>query len=181
MNMQTGEQTQSEDLQKDKRYGHCIFEIDPFAVDLTGSMKIGVYRRATPADVPDTVMTCDDDWYVKVEWDLAGRLMHHLCGYFCVCVYLERIGPGPDLKLDCDGDGSPCLTKIPIVPCGDGHYEVKCDRPKEGIECEPCGTLYSVAVTLVSLDMCEDPGHIRAYCKGPTLFFYPTPEPLPGP
>jgi hypothetical protein len=172
MNMQTRDQSGYEDRDKDKRFGYCKFDIDPFSVDLTGSMKIAVYRKATP-DVPDTVMACDEDWYVKVEWDLQGRLLHHLCGYFCVCVYLERIGPGPDLKLDCDGDGRPCIEWIPIDPCGDGHYEVKCDRPKDDIECEACGTLYLVAVTLTSLDQCKDPGHIRAYCKEPTLMFYP--------
>lgn len=177
MNMQHGDENGSEDKDRERRYGHCTFDIDPIAVDLTGLLKASVYKKGTREDVPDTVIACNEDWYVKVEWDLKGRLLHHLCGYFCVCVYLERIGPGADIKLDCDGDGRPCLQWIPIDPCGNGHYEVKCDGPNiEKDDCEACGTLYVVAVTLTSFDQCKDPGHIRAYCKGPTLMFYPPHE-----
>lgn len=172
MNMQHRDHNSHDDAEKEKRYGYCKFDIDPFEVDLSGSIKTSVYRKDFPEDVPDTIIACDEDWYVKVEWDLSGKLLHHLCGYFCVCVYLERIGPGDDLKLDCDEDDKPCIKKIAMVPCGDGHYEVICKRPRGGIDCDDCGTLYLVAVTLTTFDLCENPGHIRAYCKGPTLMFY---------
>lgn len=172
MDIQHGDQSVYDDRYKDKRFGYCKFDIDPFAVDLTGTMKVTVYRKDDPEDVPDTVIACDQDWYVEIEWDLKGKLLHHLCGYFCVCVYLERIGPGKDLSLDCDGDGKPCIEWIPIDPCGDGHYKVKCKGPRDEIDCDACGTLYVVAVTLTSFDQCKGPGHLRAYCKGPTLMFY---------
>jgi hypothetical protein len=168
-------------MQRHKRFGHCDFEIDPFACDLHGYLRTSVYEEEYPEGPQDakTIIACDEDWYVKVEWKLRGGLLHHLCGYFCVCVYLESIGTGPDYDLDCDGNGHPCIERIPFDPCGDGKYEVTCKIPAGTIDCGDCGKLYLLAVTLTSLDTCDPPhpGHIAAYCKGPTLMFYEPPHP----
>jgi hypothetical protein len=173
---------------RDKRYGHCDFEIEPHQCDLRGYLRISVYESEYPEGEQDakTIIACDEDAYVKVEWQLWGGLMHHLCGYFCVCVYLESIGPGPEISLDCDGDGHPCIEWIEMDPCGKGRYEVTCKIPAGSVDCGKCGTLYELAVTLTSFNACKNPGHIAAYCKGPTLMFYEpaaeeSPQPQPAP
>lgn len=181
MNMQEVEEQElrDRDHRRHKRYGHCDFEIDPHACDLWGYIRASVYEEEYPEGPHDakTIIACDEDWYVKVEWKIWGPLRHHLCGYFCVCVYLESIGPGDDYNLDCDGNGNPCILEIPIDPCKeDGKYEVTCRIPAGTVDCGDCGKLYLLGVTLTSLDACYDPGHIAAYCKGPTLMFYEPPH-----
>ncbi len=170
---------EAQHYKKDKNFGYCDFEIDPHSCELWGDIWASVYEEEFPEGEHDatTIIACDEDWYVKVRWRLWGKLRHHLCGYFCVCVYLESIGPGPDYKLDCDGDGDPCVRWIPMEPCGDGYYEVICKIPAGTVDCGECGQLYDVAVTLTSFDPCKNPGHIAAYCKGPTLMFYKPPHP----
>lgn len=157
-----------------KKYGYCDFEIDPYECDLWGYIKSSVYEEDYPEGEHDskTIIACDEDWYVEVEWKLWGSLMHHMCGYFCVCVYLESIGPGKDYSLPCDSDDKPCIEMIPMDPCGDGHYKVKCKVPAHYVDCGDCGQLYELGVTLTSLDQCKHPGKIAAYCKGPALMFY---------
>lgn len=183
MNMQHHEKGNNgeNDIDSHKRFGYCEFEIDPFACDLAGSIKASVYEEEYPEGTQDakTIISWDEDWYVKVEWKLWGGLLHHLCGYFCICVYLESIGPGEDYSLDCDGSGHPCIDRIPFDPCGNGEYEITCKIPKNTVECGDCGSLYLLGVTLTTFDYCDPPrpGHIAAYCKGPTLMFYKPPQP----
>ena len=171
-----------EKYKKDKRYGYCDFEIDPHSCELWGDMHAYVYEKGFPEGEHDakTIIACDEEWYVKVKWHIWGKLHHHLCGKYCVCVYLESIGPGKDYSLDCDGNGQPCMY-ILMNPCGDGYYEARCTIPANTIDCGDCGQLYEVAVTLTSFDACGNPGHIAAYCKGPTLMFYEPPHPSPQP
>jgi len=168
-----------EKYKKDKKYGYCDFEIDPYVCELWGYMKAYVYEEDYPEGEHDakTIIACDEEWYVKVKWRLWGKLHHHLCGSFCVCVYLDPIGPGQPHNLDCDGNGQPCIKYIPMDPCGDGCYEVECKIPAGTVDCGDCGQLYEVAVTLTSFDACYNPGHIAAYCKGPCLMFYEPPHP----
>jgi hypothetical protein len=160
--------------EKSKKFGYCDFEIDPIDSTLWGYICASAYEGGPSKGEQDakTIVACNEDLYVKVKWHLWGHLVHHMCGYFCVCVYLKSIGPGKDYNLDCDGDGKPCLELIPMDPCGDGYYEVECKIPARSIDCGDCGTLYEVAVTLTALNACKKPGHIAAYCKGPCIMFY---------
>ena len=155
------------DKDKHKKHGYCDFEITPYDCRLWGSIKVSVYEKDYPQGEHDakTIIACDEEWYVKIEWDLSGDLLRHLCGYFCICVFLESIGPGKDYKL-C------CIEWIPMDPCGTGHYEEICKIEPCSVDCGDCGQLYEVGVTLTSFDYCKKPGHIAAYCKGPTLMFY---------
>ena len=90
-----------------------------------------------------------------------------------MCAYLESIGPGKEYKLDLDPDNpdEKCL-KIPLEPCGDGVYRIRVEFPAGKIRTGECGRLYLLAVTVIGLDACGDPGHITGFCKGPTLMFY---------
>jgi hypothetical protein len=157
-----------------QKFGYCEFEIDPVDCSLSGYINASVYEGGPPEGKqdPTTIVSCNEDLYVKVEWQLYGHLVQHLCGYFCVCVYLESIGPGKDYSLDCDNTGQPCLDLIEMNPCGDGKYEAICRIPANSIDCGDCGRLYEIAVTLTSLNYCKKPGHIAAYCKGPCIMFY---------
>ena len=163
---------------KSKKFGYCDFEIDPVDCSLSGYISASVYEGSLPEgdQDPTTIVSCKEDLYVKVKWHVWGHLARHLCGYFCVCVYLESIGPGPDYNLDCDDNGRPCIENIPMDPCGDGQYEVVCKVPAHSIDPGACGKLYEMAVTLTSLNACKQPGHIAAFCKGPCIMFY-EPEP----
>ena len=130
MVMQHRDHHDYDDRDKKKKHGHCDFEITPFDCRLWGSIKVSVYEKNYPQGEHDskTIIACDEDWYVKIEWELWGDLLHHLCGYFCICVFMESIGPGPEYKLPC-GDGKDCIESIPMDPCGDGHYVRICKVP----------------------------------------------------
>lgn len=154
----------------------CKFQLDPYICDLDG------YIRAYVVDLdrqqPSTIINCDEGGEVHVEWDIRGPLRDHLCGSWCICVYLESIGPGPEIEVP-----DSCRT-YPIVACKDGPYRHVVRLPA-GVDCGDCGKLYIVGVTLTSKDGCDNPGHIAAYCKGPTIMFYegtphrPAPAPAP--
>ena len=152
--------------ERSQRFGYCTFEIDPMDATLWGWISASVYEGGRPEGHQDPVdiITTNEDLWVKVRWRLAGHLIRHLCGYFCVCVHFESIGPGPEITADCDNNGRPCQY-VEMNPCGDGYYEMWCRIPGGQLTPGRCGTVYEVAVTLTSLNPCKEPGHIRAFCK----------------
>jgi hypothetical protein len=101
------------DIDGHKRYGHCEFEMNPFACDLAGYIRASVSEVENPEGPYDakTIIACDEDWYVKVEWKLGWIiaplmwLLLHLC-------LSQSIGPGPEYSLDCNGDGRPCIDRF---------------------------------------------------------------------
>jgi len=141
----------------------CKFQLDPFACDLDGYIKADVIDLDTQQ--PSTIIDCNDGGIVRVEWGIRGPLAHHLCGEWCVCVYLESIGPGPEVVIP-----DSCRT-YKWEACHDGPWVHEVRIPG-GVDCGDCGKLYIVGVTLTSKDGCYHPGHIAAYCKGPTIMFY---------
>ena len=145
-------------------FEQCDFEISPFATKLTGTIKAEVYEEGGVE--PTTIISVDEAWYVDVEWTLKGHMRRHLCGQWCVTVSLESIGKGNEYSLPDPSE------HFPIDPCNNGTYKKRISVAAGTIKPEDCGTLYLIAVTLTSLDACERPGHIAAYCKGPNLMFY---------
>jgi hypothetical protein len=145
-------------------FEECAFEVSPFASKLTGTIRAAVYEEG--GTEPTTIIQVDQAWHVDVEWTLRGHMRRHLCGQWCVMVHLESIGRGKEYSLpeQCE--------YFPIDPCNDGTYRKQIQVPAGKIDPKDCGTLYLLAVTLVSLDACGRPGHIAAYCKGPNLMFY---------
>ena len=145
-------------------FTECEFEVSPVACSLTGKIKAAVYEEGGVQ--PTTIIQLDQGWYVDVEWALYGHMRRHLCGKWCVKVHLESVGVGNEYSLPehCD--------YFPIEPCNDGTYNKRIRFPAGTISASDCGKLYLLAVTLTSLDACEKPGHIAAYCKGPNLMFY---------
>ena len=155
-----------------ERFGECRFEIDPYICRVWGDIAAYVHEGAPAEGLqdPTTIIDCDEDWHVVVRWHLHGALVHHLCGEFCVNVFLESIGPAKEYKLH--------GGRVKMEPCGDGEYELVIPVPAGTVGCDDdneCGLLYIIAVTLTSVDPCGNPGHIAAYCKGPTLMFHRSP------
>ena len=150
-----------------KPFTDCEFEIDPIVFDLTGSIRSTVYEEGGVA--PTGIINTGQNWYVLVEWSLIGSFIHHLCGKFCVCLYIECIGGGFDKLLGC--------VNIDFDPCGDGHYSVKIEVPAGTVPVVECGRVCCLAVTLGSTDSCvpPHPGHINAFCSGPCISFTPVP------
>lgn len=145
-------------------FPECSFEVSPIASRLEGTIKAAIYEEGGVA--PTTIIQIDQNWYVDVEWTLTGHMRRHLCGQWCVKVHLESVGVGNEYSLPehCE--------YFPIDPCNNGVYTKRINIPAGTISASDCGKVYLVAVTLTSLDACCKPGHIAAYCKGPSLMFY---------
>ena len=78
---------------------HCEFEVTPFADDLEFNMEAAVFEVRGPDDrAPTTVIGDDQRWGLDITLTVAGKLIRHLCGEWCVCAYLESIGPGKEYK-----------------------------------------------------------------------------------
>lgn len=141
------------------------FEITPYPLKLTGRIRSTVYEVG--GTEPTGVIRTDQDWYVRVEWNLWGHLVHHLCGEFCICLYIECIGPGPEELVVCE--------YVKMDPCKPHHkwYSVDLRVPAGKIPGMDCGQVCCLAVTLTSILPCEPrrPGHIAAYTKGPCIMF----------
>jgi hypothetical protein len=66
-----------------------------------------------------TIIAKDDDFHLKVSWQLHGTLVPALCGKWHVTAFLESIGPGPEYKVplgDYDMDKSSYDFEYPIHP-----------------------------------------------------------------
>ena len=151
----------------------CEFEITPFADDLKFSMEAEVFEVLGPDDrAPTTVIGDDQSWGIDITLTVSGKLTRHLCGEWCVCVYLESIGPGKEYQLDLNPQDDEKCLRVPLKPCEDGVYPIRVEFPAGKIKTGECGRLYLLAISVIGLDACGDPGHISGFCKGPTLMFY---------
>jgi len=136
---------------------------------LSGEIYAEVYELGGAK--PTSIIRTDQEWGVKVHWDLKGSLAPLICGEWCVHLCLESIGPGPELRFD--------HPHIHLDPCGDGEYN--CDfRIKPGkIRGKDCSYPYKLVVTVTYLTACEKPGPIAGFVEGPILQFYdPDGEPI---
>jgi hypothetical protein len=144
----------------------CEVEVSKFADDLKVNLGVTIYEEPGSPE-PITIIPTDQWWYVDVELWVAGQLRHHLCGKWCLCLYLESIGPAPEI-----GIPDSC-QEIEMDPCGDGYYKFTFRVPPGTVEADRCGTVYIPTVTLGSLDRCGNAGHIFGHCRLPDLMFHP--------
>jgi len=143
------------------------FEITtPTHPPLTGSMNAQVYEGN---ELSNGIIRTDVDWSVRVHWELKGALVPCICGFWCLHVYLESIGPGPELKLP-----HPHEIHIPLDPCGDGKYWYDFKVPAGTVSADHCSTPYKVVVALTykTPAPCKDPGPMAGFCELPILQFY---------
>lgn len=142
------------------------FEITiPVGTPLTGSLsaKVVDYQGVTPGNI----IRADHDWAVHFDWSLKGPLAGCLCGEFCLRVFMESIGPGPELALPFKDD-----IRVPLDPCGDGHYKHIFRIPAGSIPAEACGPAYRVVGSLSFYNTCDEPGPISGFCDLGMVQFY---------
>lgn len=149
---------------------HCSTEFDPLTTRVGFTMSASVFEvgGVNPTDIIHT----DQDWYVVVELEVTGHLMHHMGGTWLVAVVLESVGPGNDYEFP-----TPNLA-VPLNPCGNGKYTIRIDvRAGQVAGPGPAGALYLIGVKVGSLDLCGHPGHLHAHCRGGDLQFVPPHHP----
>jgi hypothetical protein len=148
-------------------FSETEFEFFPVNSELRGEISAEILEVGGVD--PNTIISTNQEWVVKVDWFIEGPLVRHMCGSWCLSVQLESVGLGNDYNLPEGG-----RIEIPMNPC-DGEYSYEIRVPAGTIDPEDCGTLYLLAVTLTSKDPCDRPGHIAAYAKGPNVMFYDGP------
>ena len=142
-------------------FSECKVEITPYVSQLAGLLRAEVWEVG--GDHPTGIIRDDQQWYVKVKFDLEGPLLHHLCGKLCFALHIECMGDGPELTL--------VKEWVELDPCGNGTYEVELRVPAGVIDAPDCGQVCCLVVTVTSQDPCGNPGHIAAYCEGPCIMF----------
>lgn len=144
------------------------FEDGPPAPALTGEICVDVY--AEPDARPATVIRTDQEWGVRVHWDLRGQLAPFIHGRWSLHLYLEPVGNGPGRKLE------PYLpSSIPIDPCGGGEYDFDFRVRPGTVKTEHCFSPYRLVFMITYLTESGRPGPIAGFVEGPVLQFY---EPL---
>ena len=132
--------------------------------DLRGVLRAAVYEEGEPTNF---IIRSDKTWSIKVHWHLYGALRKCLCGEWCLQVYLESIGPGKEFVLPGASD-----VRIPLDPCGNGHYEHEFAFRPGTITPEYCAVPYKVVVGLTYRTPCDEPGPIAGFVELPTIQFF---------
>jgi hypothetical protein len=119
---------------------------------------------------PQTIIRTDQSWAVTVNWTTTGFVTGMIAGEWHLHLYLESIGPGPDLDLiDAVNPGH----IIPLTPGPSPvNYSVRIDVPAGTVTAPPAGQLYKLAVTLTYFDATGAPGPMAAFQEGSLLQFY---------
>jgi hypothetical protein len=109
-----------------------------FGALLSGSIKSKV-ADPTGINPPANIIQTDDAWDVHVEWEIAGVAAPFLGGDWHVSVYVESIGPGPEMQLG-------TTTTVPLAtaaPAASRTYSTKVTVPAGTL---PKGTYKLVAL-----------------------------------
>jgi len=149
----------------DKHY----FEVTtPTSPPLHGGITAEILEEGKPTNY---IIRSDKEWSVKVHWYLEGALTSCLCGYWCVHLYMESVGPGPELVVPY-GD-----IHIPLDPCGDGHYWYEIKVHPGLIKAKHCSIPYKLVAALTYRTPCDDPGPMAGFCELPLVQFYESKKP----
>jgi hypothetical protein len=141
------------------------FEVSLPEPVLTGEVYGTVYEVAGAQ--PTTIIRTDQEWGVKLHWDLKGPLAKFICGEWCIHLFLESIGKGPELNLD-----PYPYQSIPLDPCGDGEYNFDFRVQPGKVTSEHCSTPYKLVAAITYVTPCGKPGPISGFLEGPILQFY---------
>lgn len=147
------------------------FEITTPTEPLTGYLTAEVYEGD---EISNGIIRTDQDTTIKVHWWLQGALKRCLCGYWCVEMYAESIGPGPEFVLPHAHEDK----LIPLDPCGDGHYWEDIKIPAGTIDPKHCSSPYQLVVGLTYRTPCKgkdgkfEPGPMAGFCKLGCFQFY---------
>lgn len=123
---------------------------------------------------PTAIVRVDQDWGVKIRWDLKGSLAHLICGEWCLHLRLESLGPGREIIFNVP-------RRIPLNPCGRGTYCVDFRVRRGRIKAKHCSIPYKPVVTVTYYNACHKPGPIAGFVELPIMQFYdPGREPIYG-
>jgi hypothetical protein len=150
-------------------FEYTTVEIAPMAEGL--KLKLGArFYEDELGEVPATsIVYSGEKYYVKVDWWFVGNLdiTRHFCGQWQVKIDLESIGTAAEYSSD--------LFTITMDPCNFGFekkpYTHTFELTPNTLKPAKGGTVYLVAVTLSTLDVCGGPGHIWGYATGPSVMF----------
>jgi hypothetical protein len=149
----------------DKHY----FEVQtPVYPPLKGGITAEVLEEGQPTNY---IIRSDKEWSVKVHWFLEDPLTRCICGYWCLHLYMESIGPGAELVVPY-GD-----IKIPLEPCGDGRYWYEIKVRPGFIKPEHCSVPYKLVAALTYRTPCDEPGPMAGFCELPLVQFYESDKP----
>src|ERR1044071_6305926 len=74
------------------------FEVSLPVPFLKGDIQADVYEVGGAS--PVSIIRSDQDWGVKVRWQLEGSLLPFICGKWCIHLRLESLGTGRELTLE---------------------------------------------------------------------------------
>jgi len=130
---------------------------------LVGDIDAEVYEFGGAS--PTAIVRVDQDWGVKIRWDLKGSLAPFICGEWCVHLRLESMGPGREIVLG-------AARRIPLDPCGRGTYRLDFRVKRGRIRGEHCSIPYKPVVTITYYTACHTPGPIAGFVELPIMQFY---------
>jgi len=130
---------------------------------LGGGISAEVYE--VEGATPTNIIRTDQEWGVRIRWQLEGSLAEFICGTWCVHLRMESMGPGEELIFD----ASP---EIPLDPCGDGEYSYDFRVPPGTVKDEHCSIPYKPVVTVSYRTACHRPGPMAGFVELPLVQFY---------
>jgi hypothetical protein len=139
--------------------------------DLYAHVHEGIINPNPPLPAPINIIRVDQDWSLHVHWDTTGSLVSLLKGYWHVDLYLERMGPGADLKLPV---GPPEGIDVALTPgAGTQHYNVFINVPPGSINVPDHPQNYKLVVT-ITYKFCRDGGFglMSGFVEGPMIQLY---------
>ena len=139
------------------------FEVALPKPHLEGDIYANVYEIGGAS--PTAIVRVDQDWGVKVRWDLKGSLAPFICGEWCLHLRLESMGPGPELIFNVP-------RRIPLNPCGRGTYNFDFRVKRGKIRADHCSIPYKPVVTITYYTACHKPGPIAGFVELPIMQFY---------
>jgi hypothetical protein len=142
------------------------FEVNhPLNAGLTGD--IAAYVTEVDGVDPTTIIDVNKDAKVHISWRLDGALTPFVCGHWCVSIFLESIGEGPELSLPAEP------AEVPLHPePGPKAYEAWILIPAGTIAPEHCSVPYKLVSTVTYRTVKGRPGPMAGFVEGPVLQFY---------
>lgn len=145
------------------------FEINkPLHGLLTGTIAAHVHEYDSVD--PTTIVEADKDAKVHVLWSLDGALAPFISGKWYVSVFLESLGPGPELRLPLAPGKEIALT--PNV--GPVSYEAWVEIPKNTIQIAETEMTrpYKLVATVTYRAPNGKPGPMAGFVENSVIQFY---------
>jgi hypothetical protein len=139
------------------------FEVSLPKPHLRGDIYAEVYELGGAR--PTNIVRVDQDWGVRVRWDLKGSLAPFICGEWCLHLRLESLGPGPEIIFKAP-------RRLPLKPCGKGTYYFDFRVRRGKIRADHCSIPYKPVVTITYYTVCHKPGPIAGFVELPIMQFY---------